>query len=129
MHWEPGRQGTGYEKLKLFSSKLLKCDCYILRYRPGSFIGRHLDPAVKGYEHHRLNVLLKSAEKGGRGWIEIDKLRPKLLAGTRAILFRPDIMAHGVERVALCIKPWLAQEGYLVPSLPSTRSRLSCISF
>lgn len=92
--WEAGRQGTGYEKLKLFESKWLKADCYLLRYKPGSNAPYHRDPTVPGYEHHRINITLKRAWIGGDVWIED---RGHVLS--RIFKFRPDIYDHAVSIV------------------------------
>jgi len=94
--WESGRQNGGYEKLKLFSSERFKCDAYLLRMKAGSEIPIHVDPAVAGYEHHRVNLILRKPKQGGTF----------VCAGTyfesffgRIIRFRPDIQRHCVTEV------------------------------
>lgn len=58
MRWERGRQG-GYQKLKLFESKLLKADIYLLKVPPRTRIKPHIDRCPDGYRHTRLNIRLK----------------------------------------------------------------------
>lgn len=62
-----GRQGTGYRKIKLFESKFLKRDAYLLQYPVGSEVKPHKDPSpVQGLRHFRTNVVLIPAKKGGK---------------------------------------------------------------
>ena len=102
--WKEGRQGTGYYKMKLFESKLLKFDVYILKMEenanifPPPHIPDHYDK-VEGYKHHRLNVILKRPIHGGRFriqkkglyWYEFVEGHKK-----RMHYFRPDLEKHGV---------------------------------
>lgn len=76
--WVQGRQGTGYVKMKLWSSKLLRCDCYRIKYFAGAYIPAHTDPSpVPGTVHHRLNVELKSTDcRGGDFLINGAQARP-----------------------------------------------------
>lgn len=97
LKWLEGRQNTGYEKLKIFESKLLKMDCYLLRMREGSYIDFHLDE-VEGYEHYRLNVILKKAEYGGEFFVRGPSGYPRLIRN-RVNYFFPDTMEHGVTKV------------------------------
>jgi hypothetical protein len=98
--WTEGRQGSGYFKFKIFKSKLLKMDIYLLKFPEGSYIDLHTDP-VEGHKHHRLNVILKKADKGGqfsstpRGW---QNMYPTM---GRIIKFRPDLEKHMVSKVIL----------------------------
>lgn len=97
MKWVPGRQGTGYEKLCLFSSKLLKCDLYLLRYRKGAYILPHVDSADFEQCHHRVNIVLTKGI-GGDFLVHSNKhLVRKLL--NRIFYFRPDICIHEVTKV------------------------------
>lgn len=91
--WEQGRQGTGYNKICLFMSRRLKCDCYFLYYPQGSEIPIHTDQ-VSGGRHYRLNIMLKKARKGGNFVCE-DPLFKKW----RVTLFRPDASPHAVTRI------------------------------
>jgi hypothetical protein len=90
MNWEPGRQGSGYFKKKLFHGKWW--DCYVLKYPKGSYIDHHYDPAPEGKEHHRLNIVLKRANGGN--FYTADGYNYG-----RMIYFRPDIIRHGVSFV------------------------------
>lgn len=97
--WQQGRQGSGYNKICLFQSKWLKCDCYLLYYPKGSRIGAHTDEVESG-RHYRLNIMLKKAKKGG------DFVCPEATFKCgRIALFRPDIQEHMVTTI---------QEGYRV---------------
>ena len=93
MNWIEGRQGSGYYKLKIFESKLLKMDCYILKYPEGSYIDVHKDPVPEPYEHHRLNVILKKAEKGGTFLLDYVEQTGRIHK------FRPDIQEHNLHRI------------------------------
>lgn len=42
----------------LFRSKILKLDCYLLRYKKDSYAPAHKDAAPDGYIHHRLNIVI-----------------------------------------------------------------------
>ncbi len=91
-----GRQGTGYEKLKLLelgSRRFGGIDAYIIRYNVGDSIPAHTDP-VSGKKHFRLNVELKKATLGGRLCVK----NPILRIG-RLCLFRSDVSRHAVTRV------------------------------
>jgi hypothetical protein len=97
MKWQEGRQGSGYQKLKLFESKWLKCDVYLLKFPTGSAIDYHYDQ-VKGYQHSRINVILKKAKKGGKFYIEGLAGYPRFIK-SRVVWFRPDIDYHGVTPI------------------------------
>jgi hypothetical protein len=84
VNWVPGRQGTGYEKLKLAQGK--RWDLYLLRYKPGAYIPKHTDP-VPGKEHWRVNLLLRGDDTFYG--------RTKYRFGRLAV-FRPDIWPHRV---------------------------------
>lgn len=87
MNWKEGRQGTGYRTLKLFESKRLRCDVYILHFPEGSYAPTHVDAAPDGYEHHRINVVVS-----GEPWRKVSGGR-----GSRVCRFRPDIVPHHVS--------------------------------
>jgi hypothetical protein len=92
--WKKGRQNTGYEALPLVISKLLRLDCYLLRYRQGVGIPPHKDPAPVGARHYRLNVIIWPARKGGDLECEsyLFELGP-------IKFFRPDLALHSVSPV------------------------------
>jgi hypothetical protein len=91
--WEQGRQGTGYNKIKLFESKKWRYDGYLLYYPEGSEIPSHTDPVAAG-RHYRLNIMLKKAKKGGE-FICADPV----FKCWRMSLFRPDVSPHAVSRI------------------------------
>lgn len=94
MNWIKGRQDSGYYKCKLFESKLLKCDAYILKFPTGSSVPRHKDE-VNGYNHYRFNYIWgdffggQVNLHGGDSEIE----------GNNWYLFRPDLYEHSVSKV------------------------------
>lgn len=97
LQWDYGRQGSGYSKLLLAMSKRLKFDCYILRFPDGVGIPEHTDPAVDGYEHHRLNIFLNSPCVG-TGKVTINGPY-KSWFNDRIQLFRPDLYKHNMTPV------------------------------
>lgn len=94
--WEPGRQNSGYFKKKIFESKLLKFDCYLLKYPKGSIIYAHKDPAPDGFKHHRLNIVLRNTNLGGYFYQGDKGFQPK---SKRLFYFRPDIEKHGLTKI------------------------------
>ena len=101
--WMEGRQGSGYWKFKIFESKLLKCDFYLLKYPTGSYIDWHVDPSVYGYRHWRMNIIIWESQ-GGRFETMKGGLHPHLdginLIQTRFVnIFNPDIVEHRVTEV------------------------------
>ncbi len=72
LHWELGRQNTGYAKMllaqckfpKLIGKYVLGFDLYLLKYPAGTEIPEHVDK-VANYRHYRVNVILKNAKSGG----------------------------------------------------------------
>jgi hypothetical protein len=96
MSWMKGRQGTGYEKKKIFelgSKRLGGVDCYIIRYNVGDGIPPHTDP-VTGKKHFRLNFELKRASLGGRLYV-----KKPIFRIWRLCIFRSDLSRHAVSRV------------------------------
>ena len=94
LKWQPGRQGSGYDKLLIATARWpVPWDCYLIRYREGSLISYHTDPVDKK-KHFRLNVIVKRAERGGEFYCE-----RAILVSKRIILFRPDISIHAVAKV------------------------------
>lgn len=98
MKWIPGRQGTGYEKLCIFSSERFKCDLYILRYKPGSYINAHVDPISLSENHHRINIVLRKAI-GGMFAVRSNSHLVQTYFFKRIVYFRPDICIHEVTKV------------------------------
>jgi predicted 2-oxoglutarate/Fe(II)-dependent dioxygenase YbiX len=113
--WTPGRQATGYEILplklvlpaqpgSLIARSLGQLgtpfedywDVYVIRYRDGTHITRHVDDAQHGKRHRRINAVLTAAEAGGELWI--DGARIELAVGD-AVRFYPDREVHEVTRV------------------------------
>jgi hypothetical protein len=90
--WERGRQGTGYWKLKLFSSTMLMVDMWLLWYAVGVGIPTHSDP-IPGYKHYRLNLILWQARAGGHFLADWP-----ILNCPRLKVFRSD-HPHSVSRV------------------------------
>ena len=92
-----GRQGTGYEKLRLLqigSSKLGGVDVHILRYNQGDYIPPHIDP-VTNRRHYRFNLELRKAKRGG-----ILVVQNPILRIGRICIFRSDISLHSVSPIA-----------------------------
>ena len=92
--WEPGRQGTGYDKCLIVTSSFpVPFDCYLLRFPDGTEIPPHRDPVGTG-RHYRLNVVVKRAPSGG-DFICADPI----LDWGRLKFFRSDRSIHSVTRV------------------------------
>ena len=93
--WEPGKEGVGYSRMLLF--KLFNIDCWLFKMPKGSKISCHFDKVAKGYEHHRINVILKRAKDGGRGGaLDSGGYKPLF---SRVHRFRPDIQWHWIDKV------------------------------
>ncbi len=111
LRWEKGRQESGYWKLLLARSKLLKFDAYILKLPQGCYVPPHRDP-VSGFRHFRLNVTLRRARLGG---ITLIRPAPGILCHIqekRAYVFRPDQLEHMVTDVKEG-SVWLLSIGWL----------------
>jgi hypothetical protein len=93
-NWQLGRQGSGYEVLTLLYSKLLKADCYILRYPEKASIPAHTDPVDPEHKHYRLNIQLWPAQEGG----ELICAHSLFRVGP-INFFRPDESIHAVTEV------------------------------
>lgn len=91
--WDDGRQLSGYRKMLLATSKLLKFDVYILKIPDGAGVPKHRDPVAPGYEHHRINIDLKRGAFFGN--VVLDGPFKTFLFG-RILYFRPDIVTHWV---------------------------------
>jgi len=113
--WTAGRQGTGYDILPLkqilpaapgtlVSRSLGQLgtpfedywDVYLIRYRDGSHIARHVDDAQHGKRHRRINAVVSAASGGGQ--LRIDGRRIELAVGD-AVRFYPDREIHEVTPV------------------------------
>ncbi|CAO3361769.1 hypothetical protein ABNQ39_32640 [Azospirillum sp. A26] len=94
LRWDRGRQENGgrdYFKMLLARSARLRFDCYLLRYPTTSGLDEHVDPAPDGFEHHRVNIILRQPASGGLFLCDeaiIDRPRIKY--------FRPDLHPHRV---------------------------------
>jgi len=97
LRWDHGRQGSGYSKMLLAQSKFFKFDCYILKVPDGVGIPEHVDPAIEGYEHHRLNAILN---KPCVGTGQIVVKGPIRKIGERIMIFRPDLYPHSMTPVS-----------------------------
>jgi hypothetical protein len=105
LKWRPGRAGSGYNKLKLLESVSGRFDLYLLQYPTDSYIDWHTDPTFQGFNHWRINLVLK--ESGGGefqiregGSLEKDEVTRKIHIQTRFLnIFRPDIQTHCVTKV------------------------------
>lgn len=111
--YEPGRQGTGYDKLVIPPSAdtaplRRRCldalglapdtahDCYIVRYVEGTFIPPHKDDAPVAASHHRINCVVQQCAAGGA--LVVDGTTYPLAAGD-AYVFRPDLEEHEVTTI------------------------------
>ena len=92
--WQSGRQGSGYDKMLLFTARWpLRFDSFLIRFPEGSGIPPHTDRVQQG-RHYRLNLILKSPRSGG----EFVCSQP-IFATRRIKFFRPDACEHSVTRV------------------------------
>jgi predicted 2-oxoglutarate/Fe(II)-dependent dioxygenase YbiX len=129
--WTAGRQGTGYDILPLkqilpggpgtLITRALALlgtpfedywDVYLIRYLEGSHIAKHVDDALHGKRHRRINAMLTSAHGGGELWI--DGRRIELAVGD-AVRFYPDREIHEVTpvvgtRVVFSVGAWIEPE-------------------
>jgi hypothetical protein len=107
--WKSGRQGTGYDIFPLALSKFFRCDCYLIRYRPGAGIPPHRDTVKPGNRHFRLNIILWPARKGGDLSCEWYLFRLGPLK-----FFRPDLAEHSVSPVESGVR-YVLSFGWLRP--------------
>lgn len=69
-------------------------DIYLLKFNTGAEVLDHKDPSpIVGHEHHRLNIVLKPAIRGGKFVIQ-----GRSQEG-RVHRFRPDKYKHKVTKV------------------------------
>lgn len=62
--WVQGRQKADYKKLRLFLSKRLSMDAWLIYYPHGSRLPRHTDK-LNGRHHYRYNFTLVKPRAGG----------------------------------------------------------------
>jgi len=92
--WDDGRQLSGYRKMLLATSKLLKFDCYLLKVPDGCSVPAHVDPVIDGFEHYRLNIAIVATPASSKMHVQGPA---KIFFRGRAILFRPDLYRHEME--------------------------------
>ena len=94
LNWQLGRNNTGYKKLQLLSSKIFKMDMYLLQFPEGSYTDSHRDESpLEGHQHHRVNIVLKEAVRGGKFVIK------GMSQEGRIHKFRPDSFSHKVTKI------------------------------
>jgi len=93
--WIKGRQQGSYEKLPLLISTFFNFDSYILRFPAGCSVIQHRDPAEKGYEHHRINILLKKSPDPE----DCMYIHGPIWRWWRIEFFRPDLYEHGLRPI------------------------------
>lgn len=94
LQWREGRQNSGYSKFLLLTGLFpLPFDCYILKYKEGSFIAPHVDKVDFG-KHYRLNIVVKAPKKGGEF-----SCKKCMLKFWRVAFFRPDLYEHAVSKI------------------------------
>ena len=110
-----GRQGTGYDKLFLAPGPFPRMgfDLHLLRFRTGTHVPRHRDPATG--RHYRVNIVLRAADQGG----VFSCARP-LLDWPRVKIFRPDVEPHSVSRIEAGER-WLLSLGVVLAQRPRTQ--------
>jgi hypothetical protein len=108
--WDSGRQGSGYAKFALAYSKRLKFDAYILRLPVGTHVPAHNDPSPAGFEHHRVNITLRSAAAGGV--TQFENPNGAHTPAPRHYRFRPDLVRHSVSRIERG-EIWILSVGWL----------------
>lgn len=92
--WQKGRQQTGYDKMLLAGAYWpIPFDIYLLRFLQGQEIPPHIDQ-VESDKHYRLNIVLKTATKGGEFYCS-----NPIYTSKRIKLFRSDISEHSVSKV------------------------------
>ena len=106
LSWDDGRQLSGYSKMLLAISERFKFDAYIIRIPDGFGVPKHRDPAVEGYEHHRVNIELKRGLFTG---IMHVKGPIKKFLFNRVMYFRPDLHVH-----------WMTPHSFILDSSDST---------
>lgn len=118
LRWQKGRQESGYSKMLLARSSLLKFDVYLLKLPTGSSVPIHRD-AVEGFNHFRLNITLRFARDGGFTLVQPAAGMFYELKDKRAYMFRPDYQSHMVTEVRAG-SVWLLSIGWLRKDLGAT---------
>lgn len=96
--WKNGRLNGGYKVFTFFSIPKLDIDLHLIYMPCRSEIPRHLDPVLKkGFEHHRVNIILWRPKDGGHliGY----GLRYRRVWPFFWYKFRPDIIEHSVTKI------------------------------
>lgn len=88
--WIPGRQIGSYWKFPILAFFL--CDIYILRFPKGCSVIKHKDPVSEGFNHYRLNILLKKSRDPNDRMYTLGKV----YRWWRFEVFRPDLYEHGL---------------------------------
>ncbi len=95
MKWIRGRQESGYFKNKIISfDGFIKFDIWLLKFPKKSVIKAHIDKVDGSMKHHRVNIILKHADIGGKFVCSDFKVW-----FNRIIYFRPDKEIHSVTKV------------------------------
>ncbi len=90
--WQKGRQGNyGREYYKMCLVSFKRFDIWLLKYPPNTGLVEHTDPVEEGYNHHRMNFILK-------GYAAFN-CKEAYVNTTKWTYFRPDIMKHSVSVV------------------------------
>lgn len=125
--WVDGRQGSEYKVLTLAKVKipswlqftgLCGFDSYLLKYPIKSFIPLHRDPVDEGYEHWRLNIVLRPDKNKDNTNKEDLNRRVKFNLFGRIILFRPDIHMHMVRQIRYRTR-YVLSFGFLIKANPT----------
>lgn len=125
--YQPGRLGSGYEKVNIkawtddffemikerarrtITSKPIKTwDAWLICMPDSSWINPHVD--ICSGEHHRLNACIQSSDRGGAFSIEGQQV---VIPPGCAIVFRPDLMRHEVS-MAVGKPRWMLSVGVAV---------------
>ena len=98
LKWKLGRQKSGYSRLTLCQLNIgkMKLDSHIIKFPEGSCIPEHIDP-VDGYNHYRLNIILRKAKSGGKFYSQ----KQIFSFRNRVFLFRPDKYKHSVSMIEI----------------------------
>ena len=107
--WDKGRQDARYSKMLLATSQRFKFDCYLLKIMDGSAIPEHTDPAVEGFEHHRVNMFLLCTQPYDRH-LAVQGPSKTWLFG-RIMYFRPDLYKHSMRHMN---QMWTGKATYIL---------------
>ncbi len=87
MKWESGRQNATQSLMKLKVWSKWNTDCYLLKFKEGSVIDKHLD-IVEGKKHYRMNITLYGK------WLFFKGISGDYQTIGSCHIFRPDITKH-----------------------------------